>query len=675
MTAPRSDNAFSNATLRSLVDLMPHGTAVTSFPDGIVRYINRRFTLETGYTTEAIVGKTSLQMLWINQSDRKRLLEQMVESGSIRHFQASIRCANGETRIFDICSEWMEVEGQRWIISTSFDVSESRETLDSLHRAAERYRTFVQQSREGIVRYEFDEPIQTDIPVDEQVTRLLRSGRVAECNDAFARIYSYPSAADMVGTSVESVMRSGTDQPANQVKAFVKNGYRDDAFELELTSGSGEPLWYTGTSLGITEGGMLTRVWSTRQDVTGRRRAELALDRREAFFKMVIDNVRDLITVVDDQMCVQYISSSVEAALGYDMIDSLGHSIAEYIHPDDLPVASKKLAQLLDVPDRSDVLVARLRTNDGNWRHFETVGSSHRDSEGRVAVSLCSRDITDKQQLEERLRQAQKLEAIGHLAGGVAHDFNNLLTVIAGFADVIERQESMTESVREAVTEIRHANDRGADLTQQLLAFARKQVLQAKPVTLESVVLDMEGLLRRLIGDHIVLKTELSTTPLVFLADRGQLEQVLMNLALNARDAMIGGGSIFVKTGGVTIDDTRHTRLTVTDDGCGMDEATRRRVFEPFFSTKASGKGSGLGLATVYGIVEQSGGSIAVESTLGSGTSVTVNFPLNALPGDDAYPDYVVTATSQDDGGVERILIAEDDAAIRRVICQALEQP
>ncbi|MGH7171399.1 MAG: HDOD domain-containing protein [Gemmataceae bacterium] len=277
---------------------------------------------------------------------------------------------------------------------------------------------------------------------------------------------------------------------------------------------------------------------------------------------------------------------------------------------------------------------------------------------------------------EEQLRQAQKMEAIGQLAGGVAHDFNNLLTIISGYSDLLLNGIlGPQDSAREAVTEIRKAAERATTLTRQLLAFSRRQVLNPQVLVLNSVIQDMDKMLRRLIGEDVQLASLLAANLDAVKADPGQIEQVLLNLAVNARDAMPQGGRLTLETANVVLDET-YTRshpgiqpgpfvmLAVTDSGCGMDEATQARIFEPFFTTKGAGKGTGLGLATVYGIVKQSGGSIYVYSEVGRGTSFKVYLPRTEETSIAHLRPAGPTPPARA-GGQETLLIVEDDDSVR----------
>jgi CheY-like chemotaxis protein len=282
--------------------------------------------------------------------------------------------------------------------------------------------------------------------------------------------------------------------------------------------------------------------------------------------------------------------------------------------------------------------------------------------------------------MEQQLRQSQKMQAIGHLAGGVAHDFNNLLTVINGCAELLRSTGGLPDSAAPLVEEIHRAGDRAATLTRQLLAFGRKTVLQTRVLRLNEVVTDFQRLLGRLIGEDIQLVTEFRADPGLVRVDPGQMEQVLMNLVVNARDAMPRGGTLTIATRDVFLDDDyarrheevrpgRYVRLTVTDTGCGMDRATLGRLFEPFFTTKPVGKGTGLGLAMAYGILKASGGHVSVDSEPDRGTAFHLFLPAVDRPETVALP----ASRFAQPGGTETVLVVEDETGVRALARQALE--
>jgi two-component system cell cycle sensor histidine kinase/response regulator CckA len=283
---------------------------------------------------------------------------------------------------------------------------------------------------------------------------------------------------------------------------------------------------------------------------------------------------------------------------------------------------------------------------------------------------------------EEQLRQSQKMEAIGRLAGGVAHDFNNLLTAIIGYTDMIAERSNLDAETEREVTEIRRAADRGAALTRQLLAFSRKQLLHPTVLNVNESVAGLLHMLPRLIGDHIHTDARLAAGLGFVKADASQIEQVIVNLVLNARDAMPTGGHVTIETANVELTEDRlvaeglsigpgpYVMLAITDTGVGMDEATRAHAFEPFFTTKAKGKGTGLGLATVYGIIDQSGGGIAMDSTPDRGTSIRIYLPVTDAPATVERPQVAPNITA----GKETLLLVEDNDAIREISAQALRR-
>jgi signal transduction histidine kinase/ActR/RegA family two-component response regulator len=283
-----------------------------------------------------------------------------------------------------------------------------------------------------------------------------------------------------------------------------------------------------------------------------------------------------------------------------------------------------------------------------------------------IGVRGVANDVTDRHLLEEQLRQAQKLEAVGQLAGGVAHDFNNLLTAINGYAELALSDTRSEEKRRNDLVEVLRAGERAAALTRQLLAFSRKQVLQPEPVDVNQLIAHTSWMLRRIIGEHIRLDLSLCSEACVY-ADRGQLEQVLLNLCVNARDAMPNGGRIVIATSSVGANGNSRVRISVSDTGAGIPPEVLPHIFEPFFTTKDRGKGTGLGLATVYGVVQQSGGTIQVHSRVGEGTTFAIEFPSH-------QGESIVTSPAEAPlaPGTERILIVEDDPPVRQLAEQVL---
>lgn len=325
----------------------------------------------------------------------------------------------------------------------------------------------------------------------------------------------------------------------------------------------------------------------------------------------------------------------------------------------------------------------RIVRPDGSIRLVQQHAEVITGRDGRAARMVgTTADITDLRSLEEQLRHSQKLEAVGRLAGGIAHDFNNLLTAINGYCDLILEDLPARNPLHSDLLEIRRAGERAATLTRQLLAFSRKQVLEPRIISLNTIVEGMDNMLRRLVGEHIELHTHFQPDLSLVKADPGQLEQVILNLAVNARDAMPDGGKLTIETSNVVLDEDYarthqsvvpgfYTLLAVSDTGCGMDSETQQHLFEPFFTTKDPGKGTGLGLSMVYGIVKQSGGSIWVYSELNQGSTFKIYLP--ALPG-SREPDTREKPVEILAKGSETVLVVEDESAVRSFTCMVLQR-
>lgn len=351
------------------------------------------------------------------------------------------------------------------------------------------------------------------------------------------------------------------------------------------------------------------------------------------------------------------------------------------VHPEDREMVQRNIDAWIRTGDPSDFLLRFVR-DDGDVRNLLVYGSVDRGPTGEpVRIFGTCQDVTEQQRLEEQLRQSQKMEAVGRLAGGVAHDFNNLLTVIQGYADVLRSESEGDEHAgrTEAIEQIRIASQRAAALTRQLLAFSRQQVLQPKVLELNEVVSNLTPMLRRVIGEDITLVTNLDARGETVLADAGQLEQVIMNLVVNSRDAMPKGGTLTVETGVVDLAELsgvepetppgRYARLTVKDTGTGLSPRVQARIFEPFFTTKEVGKGTGLGLATVYGILKQSGGFVQLHSEVGHGATFNVFLPCVEGEIRRLAP---VSGISRALPKERVILLIEDEDAVRRLLSSVL---
>ena len=665
-----------------------------------------------------------------------------------------------------------------------------QQILEALRQSEARYRHIIEHATDIIYTHTLDGRLMTVNKVAEVVLGYSREEFIGM--DIFTLIA--PEHRELARRKTQEKLKSASPiSTAYTLDAVHKNGSR---IPLEVSTQV------------IYDAGMPLAIQGIARDVTERERASRALSEREYFFRAITERSSDILSIVDADASIRYVSPSFETVLGHKISEMIGTPGLDLVHPDDLPVAMTVLAELVegnaefrsvelrvrdahggyrsmdvrvrnmlndpvihglaidgrDITDRKLAEQALRRSEERFRKVIETSGEgiAIRDAEGyltfvntrfaqmigyttdelfgrhvreitapefqgtvregferrrvtgrsesldlqllrkdgsRLDAILSASpmydehgnfmgslgmitDITERKRLEQQLRQSQKMEAVGRLAGGVAHDFNNLLTAIRGHVDLLLNEIAADSSLLPDVAEIGKAADRAAALTHQLLAFSRRQMLQPVVLELDSVVRDVETLLSRLISEDISLETELKSAPRRVRADRTQLEQVLMNLVVNARDAMPGGGRIRVVTERAVVDQEfardnpgalpgAYVKLTVSDTGAGMDPKTLSHVFEPFFTTKDVGKGTGLGLATVYGIVKQSDGYIRVSSTLGEGTSFEVYLPEVQDPMPE--PKEVERPASESEHG-ETILVAEDEDAVRALTCRILRK-
>jgi len=409
---------------------------------------------------------------------------------------------------------------------------------------------------------------------------------------------------------------------------------------------------------------------------------------QEKMFRLITENAEDLITVVDRHGKRHYDSPGYNK-LGYSSEELMAGPVPPQIHPDDREalIAARTETFKTGVGPRVEY---RFRRKDGEWRVLESTRSPVKNHRGEIEkVVIVSRDITDRKLAEEllrrrdeQLRQSQKMEAVGRLSGGIAHDFNNLLGVIIGYSESIEYRLTPNDPLRKSAEEIRKAGERAASLTLQLLAFSRQQVLQPQILDLNALVTDMGEMLKRLIGMHIELTTNLATELGQVKAEQSQIEQVIVNLVVNARDAMPEGGKLLIETSNLDVNESLassfpflqpgpYVLITVKDTGIGMDADTRRHIFEPFFTTKGPGKGTGLGLATVYGVVKQSGGGVIVDSEPGKGSTFKIYLPQTQESALAPAPDETATKGSM---GTGTILLVEDEEALLSLTAERLTE-
>jgi len=400
----------------------------------------------------------------------------------------------------------------------------------------------------------------------------------------------------------------------------------------------------------------------------------------EARFTALFENAADITSIVSAEGTILEVSHSVERLGGFKAAELVGRAIYDFARPEEEGALRRFVAEAARRVGATRGLPFHARDARGDWHALEPVAVNLLADPAIGGLVITCRDASARLQLEARVRQMERLEAVGQLAGGIAHDFNNVLLVIRGYTSIVRSALEGSELVAD-LDEIAKASDRAADLTQQLLAFARRQVLRPSVLDLGEVVSDLESLLRSSVRENVELDIELGQDGCGVLADSTQLDQVLMNLVVNARDAMPDGGRIVVSVAPAVLDDDadvsppvapgRYVALTVTDTGSGIDAACLPYIFEPFFTTKGEGVGTGLGLSTVHGIVGQSGGGIEVGSRPGGGTRMTVYLP--AADGADRPDDDIGAQPGRLPIGTETILLVEDEEAVRELVQRVLE--
>ncbi len=667
-------------------------------PDGIIQFVSTGFTRVLGHLTEDLVGKSLLDLVHVNDAEgaRECLVDLAVsqhgkfggrcrlqsKDGAWRWFDAAARdytklpTMNGIVVSFRDITDLHRMEAERQVISeivhTLNQTANLDELLHGIHQALKKVvyaeNCFVALHEQDADTFTF--PFFADevdaAPAPQKVGRsctafVFRSGSpMLIPQDEFDRLAA-EGEVELVGSPSPSWLGVPLRTPTATIGVLVVQHYQNenayDIRDLEFLSSVGGHI-----ALAIE-----------------RRRSEDALRKNEEMFRLLF-SYNPLPTWVQDNETQRFLEVNDAAVRQY------GYSQDEFKNMTvlDIRTEEEKVRYLDHFKNWNGV-----GRYQGNWKHrtkdgknIEVEITSHQlEYAGRQVRLVVAQDLSERHHLEQQLRQSQKMEAVGRLAGGVAHDFNNLLMVIKGHAELLLNVLPPSEPSSRKIEQIDRAADRASALTRQLLAFSRMQVLQPHVMNLNGVVEEMGKLLPRLIGEDIEIVIRGSEDLGAIRADPSQMEQVIMNLAVNARDAMPGGGRLLIETSNSELDSTynaihpivrqgQYVLLSVSDTGTGMNAETQAHIFEPFFTTKAQGKGTGLGLATVYGIVKQSGGFIWVYSELGRGTSFKiylprVDQPLERVGGTRAAPEVP--------RGTETILLAEDEQDVREVAREFLE--
>jgi PAS domain S-box-containing protein len=655
---------------QSILDTLPSHVAVVDV-DGAILAVNKAWTVFAATSGNRSLASTGVGANYLDvakhatgpyseEGQAAYLGIKAVLDGSLPHFSLEYPCHSAsEQRWFLLNVSRIEEKPIR-AVTSHLDITYRKSMENMLRKSSERFDELV------------DHLHQVFWIVDARTDQIL---------------YISPACDPILGRTCQSIYANTQawlnvvhpDDQAQVLSVFAKKLDKGD-FEVEFRilhlDGSVRWIWNRGYAV-RDEKGDIIRFVGVADDMTDRKLAEA----ESAKLAAIIEYADDAIVSLTLNGTVISWNEGAERLYGYSAEEMIGHTILNLSPRDKYEEHSGIMARAKKGERVAAFETMRLR-KDGTLVPVSLSASPVEVQSGKVTgVSKISHDISKVKLLEEQFRQAQKMEAVGTLAGGVAHDFNNLLTIINGYSEMLLDELSNDSPLRALVAEIHRAGERAGNLTRQLLAYSRKQILEPKVLNLNAIVIDTEMLLRRLIGEDIILTTVLDPALRPVTADPGQIQQVLMNLAVNARDAMPQGGRLTIETRHVVLDERYHqthaqtqpgeySMVAVTDTGTGMDEATRTRIFEPFFTTKGEGSGTGLGMAVVHGVVRQSGGEIEVYSELGKGTAFKAYFPVSKE---------ALVAGKSSSGvmnmppGAETILLVEDEDAVRALARHILQ--
>jgi PAS domain S-box-containing protein len=515
---------------------------------------------------------------------------------------------------------------------------------------------------------------QTDL-----ICRFRPDGALVFANRAYCRFMARPR-EQLLGTNFfPGLSEQDREIPLRQFACLTPTE-PIQTFDNKLQLGEGRLLWQQCTVRALfDDNGRIAEFQAVMQDITRRKQSEEALRLGEERVRAILNSMVDGVLVLKNDGTIMLMNPAAERIFQRPAPVLTGRSVRSLFPQEDWPNYCEYLERHLG-QNPPKVIEVKATGSNGGTQPIDVVVSQIAQGGERMFV-LVVREISERKKLEEQCRQSQKMEAVGRLAGGIAHDFNNLMQAILGYTSLLDRRLSPADPNHETVGHIQKSLANAMSLTRQLLAFSRKQVLKPKLLALNGVVADMTRLLQRLLGETVQLKLKLSDPPPCIRADPGQIEQLILNLSINARDAMPKGGVLSIETSRVTLAEPTtfssgrlpagsYALLAISDTGCGMSEEVQSHIFEPFFTTKENGKGTGLGLSNVYGIVKQSGGEIAVSTAPGRGASFLVYLPcLDASPAHEA-PAPVLPATA---GGSETVLLVEDEELVRMMLIEVLK--
>jgi two-component system cell cycle sensor histidine kinase/response regulator CckA len=634
--------------------------------DGNVTVFNRYAQELSGYTRDDLAGRNWFEVL-VPKDRYPEVWEEftrLTQLGGIPlAFENPIITKTGEEHIISWQNSTLREDGAvAGTISFGIDMTERKAMEEKLR--------FTQLSVDS---------------AEEMVCWISQNGRLLYVNDSFCRCHGY-SREELLDMAIYDI------DPNLPMRSWPERWLEDQTrgrlpFETVHNTKDGRLLPVEVVVHDVEYGGIQLNV-AFHRDITERKTAEEALRESQARFKAVFENTAIGVVICDRRGQVLRANAAMEQLLGRAEAELVGRIAPDLTHPDDAAVEIPLLQELLRGDRDHYQIEKRLLRPDGTPTWVLMTRSLTRDVNGQpylcigMVVDLRERKKAEAELAasEAQLRQSQKMEAIGQLAGGIAHDFNNLLAAILGYSDLLLADPALSDpTVRFHLDQVKHAAERASGLTKQILAFSRRQALRPVALSLSESVRDLEPLLRRTLGEDVHLVIETDPDVAMVEADAHQIEQVIMNLALNARDAMPAGGRLTLRTANVQSRDGRshshpgmapgdYVLLSVSDTGLGMDPATRERVFEPFFTTKSPGEGTGLGLSVVHGIIKQSQGHIFLDSDPGSGTSFSIYLPRASAPASRGAD----TSEPPVSGGTESVLLVEDEPAVRSLVVRQL---
>lgn len=646
-------------------DGLPIGLYRTS-PDGELLYANKALIDMMKYPDLESMKRDSVERRYVNPMDRDRWVAIVERDGVVTDFENQNRCYDGSLIwVRDNARAVRDADGGTLYYEGALqDVTERRETAERLARE----RTYFTQLFEL---------------APEAIAMVDQSDCVLMINSEFTRMFGYTAAEASRKRLNDLVVPDDLKEEGRNADHTLQSGSRI-GFESYRKAKDGKRIPVSVLARPFTLPGGETGIYVIYRDITDREQALAALRKSEDRFRSLIEDASEMVSIFDTTGLRTYASPATVKALGYTLEELQQQDVFDNVHPDDVAICRTMFGELARDVGGTRSLDFRFRRKDGEWRMLSTIGKNLSNDPAICGIVINSRDVTEQHNLADQLRRSQKMEAVGRLAGGVAHDFNNLLTVISTYTDFILGDPALPSAHRDDLQEIKKASDRAAGLTRQLLAFSRSQVLQPRILNLNSEVEEIRHMLERVLPANIEVRINAQHDLWVVKADHGQMEQVVLNLALNARDAMPDGGTLTFTTNNEVaglastlydkeflIRPGEYVALTVTDSGTGMDRTTERKIFEPFFTTKGLGKGTGLGLATVYGIVKQTGGYINVHTELGKGTSFRILLP-RAHGNIDQEPSIQSPRIAGNFSAT--ILIAEDERPVREAVERMLKE-